>query len=31
MIREDNTEAAGFYQRLGFEKTPRLVMAKWLK
>lgn len=30
MIRETNTEVVAFYERLGFEVTPRTVMAKWL-
>jgi ribosomal protein S18 acetylase RimI-like enzyme len=30
MIRPDNTEVRAFYERLGYEETPRLVMARWL-
>ncbi|UZJ53477.1 hypothetical protein CBS101457_002797 [Exobasidium rhododendri] len=30
LIREENTQVVSFYQRLGFEVTPRVVMAKWL-
>lgn len=30
MIREDNTPVRDFYQRLGYEVTPRLVMGRWL-
>lgn len=30
MIRADNAEVRAFYARLGYEETPRLVMAKWL-
>jgi ribosomal protein S18 acetylase RimI-like enzyme len=30
MVRETNAEVAKFYEHLGFEKTPRLVMGKWL-
>jgi ribosomal protein S18 acetylase RimI-like enzyme len=30
MIREDNAAVRAFYARLGYEETPRLVMAKWL-
>ena len=30
MIRETNTKVVAFYERLGFEITPRTVMAKWL-
>jgi len=31
MIRTENDTAAGFYQALGYEDTPRRIMAKWLK
>ena len=30
MVRETNTGVLAFYERLGFEVTPRVVMAKWL-
>ena len=30
MVRETNTAVIGFYEHLGFELTPRVVMAKWL-
>ncbi|GHE65628.1 GNAT family acetyltransferase [Camelimonas fluminis] len=30
MVRETNSGVVGFYERLGFESTPRIVMAKWL-
>ena len=30
MIREDNAAVRAFYTRLGYEETPRMVMAKWL-
>lgn len=30
MVRETSAQVAGFYGRLGFEVTPRVVMAKWL-
>lgn len=30
LVRETNTKVVGFYERLGFEVTPRVVMAKWL-
>ena len=30
MVREANTAVVGFYDHLGFEITPRVVMAKWL-
>src|SRR5690348_4593901 len=31
LVRETNTKVVSFYQRLGFEVTPRVVMAKWLR
>lgn len=30
MIRNGNTEAAGFYTRLGYDREPVLVMSRWL-
>lgn len=30
LVRETNTKVVGFYEHLGFEVTPRVVMAKWL-
>lgn len=30
MIRENNAQALDFYQRVGYEVTPRLVMGRWL-
>ena len=30
MVRESNTAVVGFYEHLGLEITPRVVMAKWL-
>ena len=30
LVRETNTQVVSFYERLGFEVTPRVVMAKWL-
>ncbi len=30
MVRETNTTVLGFYEKLGFDLTPRIVMAKWL-
>jgi ribosomal protein S18 acetylase RimI-like enzyme len=30
LVRETNTTVVSFYERLGFEVTPRVVMAKWL-
>lgn len=30
LVRETNTQVVGFYEHLGFEVTPRVVLAKWL-
>lgn len=30
MVRDTNTQVVAFYQRLGFETAPRVVMSKWL-
>lgn len=30
MIRPTNTAVARFYDRLGYDEEPRVVMAKWL-
>ncbi len=30
MIRETNSVVRTFYERIGYEHTPRVVMAKWL-
>ncbi len=30
MVRETNTKVVSFYERLGFEIAPRVVMGKWL-
>ncbi len=30
LIREDNADVRAFYARIGFEETPRIVMARWL-
>jgi ribosomal protein S18 acetylase RimI-like enzyme len=30
LVRETNTKVVAFYQHLGFEITPRVVLAKWL-
>jgi ribosomal protein S18 acetylase RimI-like enzyme len=30
LVRETNTKVVSFYERLGFEVAPRVVMAKWL-
>ncbi|EKS27600.1 GNAT family acetyltransferase [Afipia felis] len=31
LVRETNTQVVSFYERLGFETAPRVVMSKWLK
>lgn len=31
MIRESNTQVVRFYEQIGFEPMPRLLMQKWLK
>ncbi len=31
LVRETNTKVVGFYQQLGFEVAPRVVMTKWLE
>jgi ribosomal protein S18 acetylase RimI-like enzyme len=30
LVRETNTKVVSFYEHLGFEVSPRVVMAKWL-
>ena len=30
MVRETNTTVASFYEHLGYEVSPRILMAKWL-
>jgi ribosomal protein S18 acetylase RimI-like enzyme len=30
LVRETNTQVVSFYEHLGFEVSPRTVMAKWL-
>jgi ribosomal protein S18 acetylase RimI-like enzyme len=30
LVRETNTKVVSFYEHLGFEVTPRVVMGKWL-
>ena len=30
LVRETNTSVVAFYEHLGFEVTPRVVLAKWL-
>jgi ribosomal protein S18 acetylase RimI-like enzyme len=30
LVRETNTKVVGFYEHLGFEVAPRIVMSRWL-
>ena len=30
MVRQTNTRVVSFYEHIGYEETPRVVMAKWL-
>ncbi len=30
LVRETNTQVVSFYEHLGFEVAPRVVMSKWL-
>ena len=30
MVRETNTEVVQFYERLGYDDMPRVLMSKWL-
>ena len=30
MVRPTNAQAVAFYERLGFENTPRTILARWL-
>jgi ribosomal protein S18 acetylase RimI-like enzyme len=30
LVRETNTQVVGFYEHLGFENNPRVIMQKWL-
>jgi ribosomal protein S18 acetylase RimI-like enzyme len=30
LVRETNTQVVKFYEHLGYEVTPRVVMAKWI-
>ena len=30
LVRETNTGAVGFYENLGFEVAPRVIMGRWL-
>ena len=31
LIRETNAKVISFYEHLGFESAPRIIMGKWLK
>ena len=31
LVRETNTQVVSFYEHLGFQVTPRVVMSKWLE
>jgi ribosomal protein S18 acetylase RimI-like enzyme len=31
LVRETNTRVVSFYEHLGFEVAPRVVMSKWLE
>jgi ribosomal protein S18 acetylase RimI-like enzyme len=31
LVRESNARVVAFYERLGFEISPRIVMSKWLR
>jgi ribosomal protein S18 acetylase RimI-like enzyme len=30
LVRETNTRVVGFYEHLGYEVAPRIVMSRWL-
>jgi len=30
LVRETNTQVVSFYEHLGFEVAPRIIMSKWL-
>ncbi|MBB2157541.1 GNAT family acetyltransferase [Gluconacetobacter diazotrophicus] len=30
LVRETNTKVVGFYEHLGFEVAPRVIMSRWL-
>jgi len=30
LVRETNTKVVSFYERLGYEVAPRVIMGKWL-
>jgi ribosomal protein S18 acetylase RimI-like enzyme len=31
LVRETNTKVVSFYEHLGFEVAPRVVMSRWLR
>ncbi len=31
LVRESNTKVVAFYEHLGFNLTPRVVMSRWLR
>lgn len=31
LVRDTNTNVVAFYERLGFETAPRVIMGKWLR
>jgi ribosomal protein S18 acetylase RimI-like enzyme len=31
MVRETNTAVVSFYERIGYEQAPRVLMQRWLK
>ena len=31
LVRETNTQVVSFYEHLGFEVAPRVIMSKWLR
>jgi ribosomal protein S18 acetylase RimI-like enzyme len=30
LVRQTNTKVVGFYESLGYEETPRVLMSRWL-
>jgi ribosomal protein S18 acetylase RimI-like enzyme len=31
LVRQTNTKVVGFYEHLGFEVAPTIVMSRWLR
>lgn len=31
LVRETNTQVVPFYERIGFEVAPRVILSKWLR